>query len=44
MGCGAIDGSKSRRTTCNNSDWRNDEPLAETPEDCQAKHGICESR
>jgi hypothetical protein len=43
--CGAIDASTgSGGATCNNSDWRNDEPRANNPEDCKAKQGVCAPR
>jgi len=42
--CGAIDASGSGRAACNNSDWGNDEPLAENPEDCKAAKGICQAK
>ena len=42
--CSGIDVSTGPgRATCNNSDWQNDEPRAENPEDCKAKQGSCEA-
>ena len=31
----------SRFKRCFRSDWRNDEPRAESPEDCKAQQGVC---
>jgi hypothetical protein len=43
--CSAIDASHGRgRATCNESDWKNDEPRAKSPEDCKARQGACEPR
>jgi len=43
--CTAIDASTgSGRAICNRSDWRNDEPLADSPNDCKASAGRCEAR
>lgn len=43
--CAAIDASNgSGRATCNHSDWRNDEPLADSPNDCKTSAGRCEAR
>jgi hypothetical protein len=40
--CAAVDVSTGpARATCNNSDWQNDEPRAENPEDCKAQQGVC---
>lgn len=43
--CAAIDATTgSGRATCSHSDWRNDEPLADNPQDCRAESGICTVR
>lgn len=43
--CTAIDASTgSGRATCSHSDWRNDEPLADSPNDCKASASRCEPR
>lgn len=42
--CARIDVSTGAgRSSCNNADWRNDEPL-DDPEDCQARLETCEAR
>jgi len=43
--CAAIDATTgSGRASCNHSDWRNDEPLTDSPNDCKASAGRCEPR
>jgi hypothetical protein len=43
--CAAIDASTGTgRSTCNHSDWRNDEPLSDSPNDCKAQAGLCLAR
>lgn len=43
--CTAIDATTgSGRATCNHADWRNDEPLSDSPNDCKAATGLCQPR
>ncbi len=43
--CSAIDATTgSGRATCNHVDWRNDEPLTDSPNDCKAAAGLCAAR
>jgi hypothetical protein len=42
--CSPIDATSGPgRATCNRSDWRNDEPLEDRPDDCKATAGLCEA-
>jgi hypothetical protein len=43
--CAAIQATTGReRSVCNHSDWGNDEPLADDPQDCRASAGLCAAR
>jgi hypothetical protein len=43
--CSAIPATTGReRSVCNHSDWGNDEPLADDPQDCRASAGLCGAR
>ena len=43
--CSAIQATTGReRSICNHSDWGNDEPLADDPQDCRASAGLCAAR
>ncbi len=43
--CSAIPATTGReRSVCNHSDWGNDEPLADDPQDCRASAGLCAAR